>query len=72
MANDVVDVLGGTAVGLATRYGADSVRGEARTVCAIVHFPVDGADERDQHVLTRSTHGGSEPGRWSGSPGREA
>lgn len=41
---------------------------ESRTVCAIKHFPGDGVDERDQHVLTSWNTLGVED--WDASFGR--
>jgi len=41
---------------------------EARTACAIKHFPGDGVDERDQHVLTSWNTLGVDA--WDASYGR--
>lgn len=42
--------------------------GESGTVCAIKHFPGDGVDERDQHVVT--TWNTLDADAWEGSYGR--
>ncbi|MGN6812296.1 MAG: glycoside hydrolase family 3 protein [Thermomicrobiales bacterium] len=41
---------------------------EAQTVCAIKHFPGDGVDERDQHVVT--SWNTLEPEEWDATYGR--